>query len=493
MPLSDRPIRVLFMLQRPEAWVNIASIWSAMLENPEFDPVLWLLPYNSADPVTSEMRAPLARQLLDGKSVPYIEWRDDMFVENGRFHVAIFNHPYDRERPASLSFARIAAAVQHIIYVPYGLSVGGGFRNLRYQYSQPVHKYASAVVARSEFERDQFRRHCPSGDRHVHVIGHPRFDVLLKELEIPLPEETVQFCGNRKVFLWSSHFAFGLAHSQVSNFSTFDLIGPELFEYALENRDDVCLLWRPHPGLIPALIRDAILSKDEVQVLRYELEANGILLDESPGHALSFSASDALIADAGSFLFEYLVTGKPILALTNPDGEPLNEEGLAVVSHYRQASAPEQVKHFINEVQAGVCVEPLEDARAVHLPIFDRGAGQRVAALAKRLVNGCNAATFENTAAVYEPQSSRSPLAHKRTSASKCSFCDRSDPTPVLEKLCSELRQIRQIKFQENRMRKHIRRHVNVARSWITELLKQYPATVSWLDSMRTNRRHPPN
>jgi hypothetical protein len=493
MTAAGGPVRVLFLLQRPEAWINFASVWAAMRLDPEFSPTVWLLPYNAIDPELSARRAEEARSLLDAKGVPFVEWREGMRLARDDFHVAIFNHPYDRERPTPLWFSRVADAIPHSIYIPYGLPMGGGRKNLRLQYAQPTQIRASAVVARSPFEKAQYAKHCPAGDGHVFILGHPRFDVLLDDLAEPVPDEMARACRDKIVFLWSSHFSFGHVHSQSSNFSTFDLIGPELFEFAAEHREKMCLLWRPHPGLLPTLMRDHLLAAGDLPRLRAELKSRGAFLDDSPGHSAAFRASDALIADTGSFLIEYLVTGNPVLALMNPEGEPLNEEGEALLAHYSKASSPQELEAFMMSVLSGELTQTLDDARANHLPIIDGAAGERVARLAKSLFERSESdlkLQIERYigAGEWRPQETRKRRCREEP--------DRSmpvEPTPVLDDLCRSLREVRQAKMRESRYRKQMRRYFNMVRASMTEFVKQQAPTGSILGLVRSGRRSPPN
>ena len=471
--ISDcRPVRALFLLQRPEAWVNFASVWAAMCESQEFAPAIWLLPYNYSDPALSASRAVEARSLLTSHGIPFVEWHDRMQLNAGAWDVVIFGHPYDRERPPQLGFSRVAEVVAHTIYIPYGLPMGGGRKNLNLQYAQPTQIKSSVVVARSVFEKTQYAKHCPSGDAHVQILGHPRFDVLLKELDKQVPDDLADFCGTRTVLLWSSHFSFGHKHSQASNFSTFDLFGPELFDYALQHRDDCCLLWRPHPGLIPALVRDRVLAENELTLLRAELRGNGIFLDESPGHAAAFRVSDGLLSDTGSFLIEYLATGKPILALTNPEGEPLNEEGEALVARLSRAVCLQDIERFIEGVQTGTISQELSEARLDHMPLLDGTAGKRVANLAKSLV----LRRTDRDGQIEQPEDCFQPLSGAKGlpgGVSPLRWSDCSAPTPTLNKLCDSLRQSRLAKSQELRIRKWIRRKLNEVRTWGVESLKR--------------------
>lgn len=479
-----RPVRVLFLLQRPEAWVNLSSLWRAMRRDGNFSPVVWVLPYNFENKAVSSKKAPLMREMLKLEAVPFREWDESCSLLNDHFDVAVFNHPYDRERPEVLWFDRVSAVVPVTLYIPYGLVMGGGRKNLRLQFSQPPQIRATVVLARSQYETNLYQKHCPSGAGHVHVLGLPRFDHLLTALSEPVPSTLKDVVGDRLVVLWNSHFSFGKSYSQSSNFSTFDMVGPELFELVISRRESVCLLWRPHPGLFSAIVREGLLSEGELSALRSELADIGVVLDETTDHAAAFAASHAMLTDVGSFLLEYLVTGKPILALINPEGEPFNDESLQLVKHYACASVPAEVEQFIDLLETGeAAIFDLQRAQANHLPMLDGRAGERVAQLILNLCRG--ESTFLGS---VSPAKLCLPVCgndrgHSMRLAKGAVSQLRVPPT--LGRLIRGLRVLREEKAREPVWRKIVRRRINEIRTIIGEAIKMHPTLMQGVRFMR--------
>lgn len=472
--MNNRKTRVLFLLQRPEAWINLASIHAAMLGRQEFEPVVWALPYNVETPAVSARKAPLIRQSLRSAGVAFHEWTAADRLEDGHFDVAILNHPYDRERPKSLWFDRIAAVVPVTIYIPYGIVMGGGKKNLRLQFAQPTQMGATATVARSMIEKQLYADYCPAGDSHVHVLGHPRFDHLLESLSAPVPPTLARAIGGRLAVLWNSHFSFGRLYSQSTNFSTFDVVGPELFELALARRGRLCLLWRPHPGLFPAVVREGLLDDADLPALRSELSEAGVVLDETADHAAAFNASDAMLSDVGSFLLEYLATGKPILSLLNPDGEPLNPESSRLVSHYAHAGTPAEVVRFIDALEAGEArITELQDAQMEHLPMLDGHAGARVAQLILDIHR--NGPTASERRYSIDPAGGVPSAARMENVMAAANMQSAIDIPPTLERLIHGLRALRDAKASERGWKREARRYANHMRTTISEAIKQHP------------------
>lgn len=476
-------LKVVFLLQRPEAWGNVASVWAEMVSDDRFNPTVLLLPYNIRDVRMSAERAVLHRELLVHHEVPFLEWEPGGELESGEFDVAIFTHPYDRERPEAFWFAQVRRKVGKVVYIPYGLTVGAGAKNLRLQFAQPLQVGADLVVARSPGEKAMYARYCPRGDAHVQVLGHPRFDALLQAFKTIDATELSTRIGGRVAILWNSHFSFGHRYSQSANFSTFDLLGPEIFEFFAWNRERLCLVWRPHPGLFPALVEQQLVCWEELPQLRAELHEIGVVLDEAPSHLQSFLCSDALLSDAGSFLFDYLAVQRPQLTLLNAEGEALNEEARALVQASGYASDMTALRRFLDTVVQGrVNAKHLAELRARFLPMADGCSGQRV----------CEAIVSDR------PDTSSIARSAKHAVSEHGNGCGEARPIapplrdgaaivmpPVLSKLMVGLRQIRAEKKAQSRWRKLLRRRLNWMRTWVGETIKQRPALMAAISRLR--------
>ncbi len=90
-----------------------------------------------------------------------------------------------------------------------------------------------------------------------------------------------------------------------------------------------------------------MLRAGDLTALEQELIDAGIILDRRTDHRHAFAASDALITDAGSFLIEYLSTGKPMAYLRNPDGPGLTEEAEHLAGQIDVAIDPTGAISFI--------------------------------------------------------------------------------------------------------------------------------------------------
>ncbi|MGE1081059.1 CDP-glycerol glycerophosphotransferase family protein [Pseudomonas shirazensis] len=369
--------RLAVLYQLPESWANVRSVWEAARAE-QLDVVVIMLPFIHRD---YQWQREVAEAHLKSMDVDYVAW-DEFDLEAAKLDAVLYTSPYDETRPEAYRFANLRQHVRHTSYVPYALDVGDGDLNYFYQYAQPVITGSSAVFVRSENVRALFAKYCPSGCAHVHITGHPRMDSLtdLEDFEVD-PALTVAI-GQRTPVLWNAHFSFDGDY-----WSTFDQLARAIFDAFLV-RPHLALIFRPHPLLWKKLINLNIFDQAGVANLKDELRARGIIIDDRADHRHAFAASSAMISDASSFLLEYLVTRKPVLYLCNPHGLGLNDEGKAVVEHYRTARDGADIGAFLDQI--GAADGPLAAGRQAAIEHFFHGfdgqAGQRVLNVLKGLM-----------------------------------------------------------------------------------------------------------
>lgn len=449
------PIRVLFLLERPENWLNVHRLWVVMRDDPRFEPEVFIVPPITLETAARERQIERCRAVCAERGVAGEVWQEGQTLEPGRFDVAIFNLPYDRQRPPELYFDFVKDKVGCTVYIPYGLVTGDGQKNRRLQYAQPAQRRADIVVARSYQEKRAYRRFCPTGDRHVAVLGLPRMDELFELDSFAVDPELQASVAGRLALLWNSHYTFLPRFADAENYSTFDRLAGGLFGYAATH-PDVALIWRPHPHLFGELTGAGIFGADELHAFKREVAELGVILDERPDHRHSFAVSQALLTDAGSFVFEYLATGKPVVYLRNPEGEPLNEEAEALVRHYDVAESEEELIAFIDGLRqhGDVRREQRLAARHSFLPMFDGRASQR---LADRIAERC----ARGARGVIDPER-----------------------YPLLDRLMTSLGEIRAEKRLRAESTTALPRRGTAAKEWVLAHLTEHPKLLKGLSAV---------
>ena len=330
-------IKVDFLFQWAPGWSNYASVLKALEEDDNFVCRLVLLPFHHSGKVDHENAQ--AKAFLDARGISWI-WHEDYNYTVEKPDLVFIQNPYDFTRPARFSCRVLKDNQIKFAYIPYGLDVGEGETNLTFQYNMDCHNFAQWIFVRSAQHKRFYRKYCQAGNKHVYVTGHPKFD------SVSLWQKPVEEI--RKVLLWTPHFQEG----DNKGWSTFNLYCDTMLYIAMTY--PVSLIVRPHPLFIGRLKAFGGVAVEKFsRLIEYAKASDNITLDLDASYDASFSRADALLADAGSFLLEYLPTQKPILYLTHESCLGLNKSASFIYQSYYVARNEQDIDDFVNMLLAG--------------------------------------------------------------------------------------------------------------------------------------------
>ncbi|HWA87801.1 MAG TPA: glycosyltransferase [Opitutus sp.] len=401
---AEKPVRVALLVQYPQGWTSLRSVWEAFRDDPRFATTIIACPNRPPNQVEGGSEA--IYDFLGGRGVPFTRWTEFKFEEN--FADVLFTQlPYDITRPAPLSTAALLKLVPRLAYVPYALEIGGGAENINLLTNLPLHQCAWAIFARSARHKASFARHCASGDAHVIVTGHPKMDAL-RGLATARDETLERFANGRKIVAWNPHYDSRPDGSEWgAGYSTF-LRWRKFLPEEFARRPDLALVLRPHPLFFDTLKQRRLLTPAEIDGFLVRCESAGnIRLDRGASYLPLFAASAAMMSDASSFVLEYAATGKPLLYLHNPHGPGLNEDGAFVRDHAATAQTEAEITAFLDDVAAGRDLRGDERRAAyrrefMHLPPEGAGVAIKRAVLA-RLAADAAESKLRNTEFDFAP------------------------------------------------------------------------------------------
>lgn len=319
----------VFLPYKASMWDSLESVWMAAKEDPDCDAFVIPIPYFDKNPdgTVSEMH-------YEGgdfpEYVPVVNWKD--YDLEARHPDMVFIHnPYDNVNYVTTIHPdfysqKIRNYTERLVYIPYFVCVDD---NLGEEFCVlPGTLYADRVIVQSEkvrqtyiqefhkFEKDnncqgQFGR----AEEKFVALGSPKFDkvILTTKENIKIPEDwlakIVKPDGSwRKVLLYNTSV------NQLLNGEEQLLLKLESVFGQLKTRDDIVLLWRPHPLSEAACVslRPELLARYHEIVETYKKEDWGIY-DDTPDIHRAIALSDAYYGDQSSLVEMYRVTGKPIM------------------------------------------------------------------------------------------------------------------------------------------------------------------------------------
>ncbi|MBD8497953.1 hypothetical protein [Paenibacillus arenosi] len=314
---------IVFLPYSASMWDCMESIWKAAQKDPKCECIVVPIPYYDIEADRTHGQIHYEGHLFP-KDVPVINY--ETFDLSGIKPDVIYIHnPYDDGNrvtsvdPSYYSY-ELKKHTDMLVYVPYYVTQGDYPEN---HCRSSALKFVDKVIVQSEQVKEQHAKYIPS--HKLQVLGSPKIDKLLyyEKNKPEIPETWEKIIGNKKVVLYNTSLTALLAYgSTVLNklkyvFSCF------------EGRNDVVLLWRPHPLSTYTLfsMRPQLLREYFELVTEYKEKQFGIF-DDTPDVGRAIAISDAYFGDGTSSLVHmYGISGKPIMVQNvNFDRKPNEEE-----------------------------------------------------------------------------------------------------------------------------------------------------------------------
>lgn len=347
---SIEKIRVVFLIHNVESWYTIQPIYESMLEDNDFDPILIAIPrnYNSHNGTFEDK----SKEYLQRKYKRVISFDNHESIPSDIIHILnpdiIFRQsPWEDDIPEVFRTDNIKQF--KICYIPYGIIT---IPIDELHFNQKLHKYAWRLYCESEFHKDCYKNYNIIADSNTLVSGYTKFEQMSKILNDS--NANLVWPINRKHktslrILWAPHHSlegwFG--------FSTFSSIYKEMYEFA-SNNVDIEIVLRPHPALTDVMNNSGLIRKEDLEA--YYNDFNNLencYIDFNEEYLNSFKYSDILITDGVSFLFEYIITGKPIIHTDSKKHIGFNKFGKQFESSWYKAYSFENLEEHINNIKNG--------------------------------------------------------------------------------------------------------------------------------------------
>lgn len=319
-------VEVLFLPYKAAMWDSMESVWRAASQDARCNAVVVPIPYFDKNPDGSICGLHYEGTLFPD-DVPTIHF-EDYDIGAMQPDIAYIHNPYDEYNVVTSVHPRyysgvLKTQVKTLVYIPY-------YSEYRPHDEQFIHMpgalNADYVIAQSEQSRQEYLKFLPP--EKVLALGSPKFDKVLymEEHNPPMPTTWAEIVRGRKLVLYNTTLSSMLAYGALF----FEKLRT-IFRIFTE-REDVILLWRPHPLGSASLSAMRPGMKDEYDELVEEYKRSGIgIFDDSPDLNRAIALSSAYYGDFGSLLSLYGVTGKPMLLQDYSYETPREEDDICAL------------------------------------------------------------------------------------------------------------------------------------------------------------------
>lgn len=368
-------IRAVFFAELGGKWDSIASVYTYMLEDPRFDPVVVLTPVFRAIQEDGETKSEVVYDdYLTDLGIPFYNYWE-YSLEQDCPELAFTCQPYESVTLPEY-WAQNIAKYTRLVYLPYFIPHMMHSDSRTTLCRMPIHSFAWRVAGSSDKFADYYKKYSLCGGANLMVTGIPKMDyaVHLKEKPCQIPAEWATKVENRTVILWNTWFDWN-----ASSLSVLEQMLPWFAEHK-----DYALIWRPHP-----MSESVIKLYHPVQYQRFEALLSAVnatenmVVDTEPQYAPAFSCSDAQISDFSSMMTQYLLLDKPLLWMDIPGKSlPVEESEEQMISNrwMEKGTNAADVMDFLERVRNGEDRNRAirEKVRQTEMQLADGHAAERI-------------------------------------------------------------------------------------------------------------------
>lgn len=316
-------LEILFLPYKASMWDSLESIWKAAYTDENCDAYVVPIPYYDRNPDGT-----MGKYHYEGMEFPayvpvtsYFEYD----LKKRRPDIIYIHNPYDdRNLVTSVDSAYYSFVLKKytdlLVYVSYYCTAGGMSEA---QASCPVYYNADYIIIQAEKYRKFFDPALPYDK--LQPLGSPKFDRIVHICNNP-PEPPVEWkekIQGKKVYFYNTSLQGMLGDTQA-----FLKKMRYVFECFIE-KEDVCLLWRPHPLLESSMETMRARFKPLYDTLKaFFIEHDLGIYDDTPDMTSTIALCDAYIGDSGTSVTSLFgIAGKPLFILDNNiDSKPEAED-----------------------------------------------------------------------------------------------------------------------------------------------------------------------
>ncbi len=349
IPESKR--EVVFLPYKASMWDCMESVWMAAQEDENCECYVIPIPYYDRDRDGS-----LGQLHYEGNQYPdyvTITALDEYNIPERKPDVIYIHNPFEDCNYVTsvhpMFYAReLRKHTERLVYIPYFFTEG----ELPKSHLQlPAYPYMDIMVVQNASVKEQLKGLVDA--EKIAVLGSPKLDRILGyEAKQCMPQPLKEYVGNKKVVLLNTSISFLLENANAAVEKIKSVV------QIVKDREDVVLVWRPHPlleatlqSMRPGVYREYMLLKEQ-----FVQERMGVL-DTGMDLAMLVACADAYIGEATSsmvVLFKSL--GKPIFILASENQEVATEKAEAFFDFYLE----ENKIYFAHSDFNAVCVGNME-------------------------------------------------------------------------------------------------------------------------------------
>lgn len=359
---GEGPVRVGFLCQYVPGWTKVAPIYETMVADSRFDPYLICIPSEQVMSKDSFAACPEndTYDYFAAKGYPAInalvgadQWLD---LKAMNLAYIFYPRPYNHHLPAVYR-AQTVSCYSRICLVMYG--IGFSREDMQIALNRDFMSHVYAYFAETGFAQKQNiennRLLHALGLQKTLCLGYPALNGLLDKKGQESPSWA--FSQNDFRVLWTPRWTTDPKVGGTNFFTFYE----KLMSYAREH-PDIDFLHRPHPLAFKHFLETGAMSYRQVEDYQQQCSAMpNVSLDTQREYEATFWGSCVLVSDISGIMFEYFVTGKPLIFCAGNMELELAPHTLKMLEGCYMVHTAQELFDVLQKLEAGE--DPLQDKR----------------------------------------------------------------------------------------------------------------------------------
>ena len=359
---TSNKIKVGFVCQYVPSWGKMEPIYRIMKNSDKFDTFLLCLPmgiHNYKLDDTKDLSNDAYDYFLNygyeavNALVGQNKWLN---LKKLKLDYLFYTRPYNHYMPKNFTSHRVNRYTK-VCMLPYAYNLlEDNYRStLDKEFFCGVYYYFAECKHAMEINKRQFIYAHNKGLQKTECYGMPGLEDLVRAKS--KETEAWSFSSNDFKVMWTPRWTT----NKWEGGSNFFMYKDSLLEYAKDN-PDVDFLFRPHPLMFDNFIKTKEMTREEVSNYTKRVEElDNISFDKQKEYGASFWESSVLLSDISSMMYEYFLTGKPIIYCASNVDIEFSENAKDFIKGCYISYTQEETFKILDQLKGGE--DPLKETR----------------------------------------------------------------------------------------------------------------------------------
>lgn len=337
---DNKKIRIGFYCDGGQFWSTFSDLYDILQKDNECETVILAAPEMYKEKIYHYD----ALEFLEGKKLPYIKLYDDgkwQSFKELKLDYCFYNRHYLSRQSKNSSFLK-AREYCRICYIPYAICPQVGdventlcrFEELRaFDYMFSENDIMTKIY-------NKYKNKFENVITKIETAGSPKFAYALENASSK-PTHNSKYIQS---ILYTPRWSFS------ENSNSFFEMKDYFFELASKN-ENIEYIFRPHPLMKQEVEKHLGIEFWNELMNKFD-EYDNAYVDLENDYMESFSKASVLVSDISTMMFEYSVTGKPVIYMYKVD--KLNEFGKAASKGYYYCYNANDVNTVLEKLRNGI-------------------------------------------------------------------------------------------------------------------------------------------